>query len=239
MKIIPAIDLLDGQVVRLYKGDYAEKKMYHESPLKQAEIFAEAEFNHIHVVDLNGAKTGNFENLPHILDIIKHTGLSVQAGGGIRTKADVEKLLEAGISNVICSSMAIKNRSDWFQCLSFYPDQCILGMDLKNGKMAYGGWIETSSESIPEFLQPMIDAGLKQVLCTDIAKDGTLAGPNIQLYRDLQKQFPSLHWIASGGVSAVSDLDKLADLNLYGVVVGKAYYEGKISLDELKPRDRK
>ncbi len=239
MKIIPAIDLLDGKVVRLYKGNYAEKKIYHESPLRQAEIFAEAGFDHIHIVDLNGAKTGNFENLPHILSIIQYTGLSVQTGGGVRTLSDVEKLLDAGIFKVICSSMAVKNRSDWLQCLSLYPESCILGMDLKNGKMAYGGWLETSNESIQEFLQPMVDSGLKQVLSTDISKDGTLEGPNIDLYRDLQQQFPMLSWIASGGVSSVDDLHKLAGLNLSGVVVGKAYYEGKIDLDEMKPRVRK
>jgi len=234
MKIIPAIDLLDGQVVRLYKGDYAEKKIYNENPLKQAEIFARAGFEHIHIVDLNGAKTGNFENLSHILEIIRHTGLSVQTGGGIRTRSDAEKLLESGIAKVICSSMAVNNRNDWFQCLSLYPGQCILGMDLKNGKMAYGGWLETSNESIKDFLQPMIDSGLKEVLCTDISKDGTLKGPNLQLYKDLQSQFPALDWIASGGVASLDDIRNLADLNLSGVVIGKAYYEGRISLDNLR-----
>ncbi len=233
MKIIPAIDLLDGQVVRLYKGDYQQKKIYNQNPQDQAKLFAESGFNLIHVVDLNGAKSGQFDNLPHLLEMIEKLDISIQTGGGIRSFQDVETLLEAGISKVICSSMAVRKPGEWIRALQEYPDQCILGMDLKDGKMAYGGWKKTSDQSLNAFLQPMIEAGLKEVLCTDISRDGTLEGPNVNLYDDLSKQFPGLSWIASGGVSSAGDLDQLRQIPVDAVVVGKAYYEGRISLQEL------
>lgn len=233
MKIIPAIDLLDGQVVRLQKGDYATRKIYNENPLEEAIKFKEAGFSHIHIVDLNGAKTGEFENLPIIKEIIRETGLSVQTGGGVRSKNDIIKLLEAGLNGVICSSMAVKKPDEWIQSIRENPDKMILGLDLKEGKMAYGGWLETSDQSIEEFLEPMLDAGLQTVLSTDISRDGMLNGPNVEMYEDLQNRFPDLKWIASGGVSNTEDLKNLVEIDVYGVVVGRAYYEGKISLDEL------
>ncbi|MDR9364623.1 MAG: 1-(5-phosphoribosyl)-5-[(5-phosphoribosylamino)methylideneamino]imidazole-4-carboxamide isomerase [Balneolaceae bacterium] len=233
MKIIPAIDLFDGQVVRLQKGDYQKKTVYNDNPVQEASKFKEAGFNHIHVVDLNGAKSGKFENLPLIQKIIDTTGLSVQTGGGVRSKADVELLLEAGLSGIICSSMAVKKPKEWIQAINNYPEQMILGLDLKDGKMAYGGWLETSDQSIAEFLKPMMNAGLQTVLSTDISRDGMLSGPNVQMYQNLQHEFPELNWIASGGVSKIDDLEELISLNIYGVVVGKAYYEGRIGLEEL------
>lgn len=233
MKIIPAIDLLDGQVVRLQKGDYQKKTVYNDNPVQEASKFKEAGFNHIHVVDLNGAKSGKFENLPLIQKIIDRTGLSVQTGGGVRSKADVELLLEAGLSGIICSSMAVKKPEEWIQAISNYPEEMILGLDLKDGKMAYGGWLETSDQSIAEFLKPMMNAGLQTVLSTDISRDGMLSGPNVEMYQNLQHEFPELNWIASGGVSKIDDLKELISLNIYGVVVGKAYYEGRIGLEEL------
>lgn len=233
MKIIPAIDLLDGQVVRLQKGDYQKKTVYNDDPVEEATKFKEAGFSHIHVVDLNGAKSGEFENLPLIKSIIDEVGLSVQTGGGVRSLADIEQLLDAGLSGIICSSMTVKKPEEWVQAVKDYPEQMILGLDLKNGKMAYGGWLETSDQSIAEFLKPMIDAGLQTVLSTDIARDGMLSGPNVEMYRNLQNEFPNLNWIASGGVSNIKDLHDLQKLTIYGIVVGKAYYEGRISLDEL------
>lgn len=233
MKIIPAIDLLDGQVVRLQKGDYQKKTVYNDNPVQEASKFKEAGFNHIHVVDLNGAKSGKFENLPLIQKIIDRTGLSVQTGGGVRSKADIELLLEAGLSGIICSSMAVKKPKEWIQAISNYPEEMILGLDLKDGKMAYGGWLETSDQSIAEFLKPMMNAGLQTVLSTDISRDGMLSGPNVEMYQNLQHEFPELNWIASGGVSKIDDLKELISLNIYGVVVGKAYYEGRIGLEEL------
>lgn len=233
MQTIPAIDLLNGQAVRLHKGSYEEVTVYDESPLNQARKFKEAGFEHIHVVDLNGAKEGKFVNLPHIKEIISELGLSVQTGGGIRTYQDVEMLLDAGLSKVICSSMAIKNEKDWLKTLKEFPDNMILGMDLKDGKIAYSGWLETAEESVESFLSRMIDQGLQEVLCTDISKDGTLAGPNFELYHDLHKNFPGIRLIASGGVSSLEDLNTLNEADIEAVVVGKAYYEGRITLQEM------
>ena len=233
MKIIPAIDLLDGQVVRLQKGDYAKKTIYNHQPIDEAAKFKQAGFSHIHIVDLNGAKSGSFENLPIIKTIINELGLSVQTGGGVRSRKDIELLLDAGLSGVICSSMAVKSPNEWKKAVEDYPENMILGLDLKDGKMAYGGWLETSDKPIEEFINPMIEAGLKTVLSTDIARDGMLSGPNIEMYKDLQNRFPDLNWIASGGVSNLQDLVELQVQNLNGVVVGKAYYEGHIQLDEM------
>jgi len=234
MNIIPAIDLLDGQVVRLQKGDYAKKTVYNYNPLDEARKFKSAGFDHIHIVDLNGAKSGSFENLPIIRSIISDIGLSVQTGGGVRSRGDIDLLLDAGLSGVICSSMAVKSPDEFKTVVQDYPDEMILGLDLKDGKMAYGGWLETSDRPIEEFLDPLIEAGLKTVLSTDIARDGMLSGPNLEMYSDLQNRFPSLNWIASGGVSSLQDLVELQNHNLYGVVVGRAYYEENIRLDEMR-----
>lgn len=233
MKIIPAIDLLDGQVVRLQKGDYSKKTIYNKDPLNEASNFRDAGFSHIHVVDLNGAKSGQFENLPVIRTIINELEMSVQTGGGVRSRKDIEQLLHAGLNGVICSSMAVKKPEEWLAAITDYPDQMILGLDLKDGKMAYGGWLETSDEPIKEFLNPMIEAGLKTVLSTDITRDGMLSGPNLEMYKDLQEQFPAVNWIASGGVSSLTDLKTLQKNNLFGVVVGRAYYEERITLKEM------
>lgn len=233
MRVIPAIDLLNGQVVRLHKGNYEEATIYNDQPVEEAQKFKEAGFNHIHIVDLNGAKAGKFINLDYITTIIDKLGISVQTGGGIRSYNDAEKLLEQGISKIICSSMAVKNQEEWLKVLDNYGSRAILGMDLKDGKVAYGGWLETLDRSLDEFLEPMIECGLSTVLCTDISKDGTLKGPNLKLYQKLSQQFPNLNFIASGGVSKVDDLEKLSAQNMYGVVVGRAYYENKITLEEM------
>jgi phosphoribosylformimino-5-aminoimidazole carboxamide ribotide isomerase len=238
MTIIPAIDLLDGQAVRLQKGDYERKTVYNKNPLEEARKFKAAGFSHIHVVDLNGAKSGSFENLSIIKMMISELGLSVQTGGGVRSREDIDQLLDAGLSGVICSSMAVKKPDEWMKAVEDHPDKMILGLDLKAGKMAYGGWLETSDAPIEEFINPMIDAGLKTVLSTDIARDGMLSGPNVEMYADLQKRFPQLNWIASGGVSNLADLVELKNHSLYGVVVGKAYYEGNIRLDEMQEMNR-
>lgn len=234
MHVIPAIDLLNGQCVRLHKGSYEEVTVYNDSPLGQAGEFQKAGFSHIHIVDLNGAKEGHFVNLPHIKQVISELGISVQTGGGIRTFADAEYLLNAGISKVICSSMAVKNESDWLKLLQKYPEQTILGMDLKDGKIAYGGWLETASESVDSFVSRMLKHGLKEILCTDISKDGTLSGPNLELYIELKAKFPEIRLIASGGVSSLEDLQELDNEGIDAVVVGKAYYENRITLAQMQ-----
>ncbi len=234
MLVIPAIDLLDGQVVRLKKGSYEDVIVYNDQPLDEARKFGDAGFDHIHVVDLNGARDGTFANLEHIKQIKKKTGLSIQTGGGIRSFDDAKKLMDADIDGLVCSSMAVKNREDWMKLLLEYPERMILGMDLKDGKIAYGGWLETADATIESFLKPMIGAGLQYVLCTDIARDGMLEGVNLELYQSLQEQYPELNFIASGGVASVEDFRQLHEADLYGVVVGRAYYEKEISLEEMK-----
>ena len=233
MHVIPAIDLLNGDCVRLHKGDYDQATVYNKDPLSQAKTFAKAGFTHIHVVDLNGAKHGEFINLKHIQEMINQLGLSVQTGGGIRHFEDAKKLLDTGLSKVICSSMAIKNEADWMQLVREYPQHSILGLDLKNGQMAFSGWLKTASEAPESMLERMQKEGLREVLCTDISKDGTLSGTNLDLYVQLKNTFPDLRWIASGGVSGVSDLEALHHAGIDAVVVGKAYYEGILNLEEM------
>ena len=234
MRVIPAIDLLDGQVVRLTKGSYDDVTVYNQSPLQEAQTFADAGFDHIHIVDLNGAKEGRFVNLEHIQAIKQETNLSVQTGGGIRSYDDAVQLLDVGLDQLVCSSMAVKNRDDWMRLLDEFPDCMILGMDLKDGQIAYSGWLETADESIDEFLQPMIEQGLQYVLCTDISRDGTLEGANIDLYASLRETYPTLKFIASGGVASAGDLSQLGLTSIYGVVVGRAYYEDRISLSKMQ-----
>lgn len=233
VKVIPAIDLLNGKVVRLHKGDYAQATIYNDNPLNEARKFKEAGFQHIHVVDLNGAREGSFVNLDYIREIMEETGLSIQTGGGIRTYDDAMQLLDHGVDRVICSSMAVKNRSDWYRLLEKEADRVILGMDLKNGKVAYGGWMETSDQAVDTFLTPMIERGLNRILSTDISRDGTLQGPNFELYQSLQQDYAEIDFIASGGVATAKDLESLAEADLFGVVVGRAYYEEKISLAKM------
>lgn len=233
MHVIPAIDLLSGRIVRLKKGAYDEVTVYNDNPLAEARKFEDAGFSHIHIVDLDGAKEGRFVNLDHIKEIKKETTLSIQTGGGIRSYGDGQKLLKKGVSRIICSSLVFKKPDDWNQLLRESPAQIVLGMDLKEGRVAYGGWLETADEPISSFLEPMIEAGLRYVLCTDIARDGMLEGVNVELYQSLLKEFPQLNFIASGGVASVDDFKKLADINAFGVVVGRAYYEDKITLEEM------
>lgn len=233
MDIIPAIDLLDGKVVRLHKGSFDEVTVYNDSPLEEARTFEEAGFDLIHVVDLNGAREGTFRNLGHVSEILDHTGLSIQAGGGIRTIEDAQLLLNAGVARVVCSSMAVKKPGDWNRLLENFPQQAVLALDLKDGRVAYGGWEKTADESIASFLEPMIERGLKHVLSTDISRDGTLEGPNIPMYKKLMADFPTLRFIASGGVGSLEDLQLLREAGLPAAVVGRAYYEGKISLEEM------
>lgn len=234
MRVIPAIDLLNGKVVRLHKGNYDQAKVYNDNPVNEARKFEEAGFNHIHVIDLNGAKEGRFVNLEHIKEIISELGMSVQTGGGIRSYQDASRLLDEGVSQIICSSMAVKSPDDWLKVLQDYGNRAILGMDLKDGNVAYDGWLKTTNQSLEDFLKPMIEKGLSTILSTDISRDGTLNGPNLELYDDLSGRFPDMNFIASGGVAGAEDLKALAERDQYGVVVGRAYYEGNLSLEEMQ-----
>ncbi|MGM0506877.1 MAG: HisA/HisF-related TIM barrel protein, partial [Bacteroidota bacterium] len=178
MQIIPAIDLLDGEVVRLTKGDYNQKTVYSDNPLDQARIFKEAGFNHIHVVDLNGAKEGAFRNLEWIRKIMTELELSVQTGGGVRNENQIRQLIDAGLSGIICSSLTVKKPEVWLDAVRRWPETMILGMDLKDGKLSWGGWLKTEEIDLEGFLRPVIETGLTTVLSTDISRDGTLEGPN-------------------------------------------------------------
>lgn len=234
MNVIPAIDLLDGQVVRLKKGDYNEKTVYSDDPITFAQQYRDAGFSHIHVVDLNGAREGTFKNLDKIRQIISKSGLSVQSGGGVRTFKDAKTLLDSGISKVVCSSMPVKSPDDWQQLMQLQQGKhAILGLDIKDGKMAYSGWEKTSEGDPMDFLEQMISGGLREILCTDISRDGMLSGVNHQLYQDIKSRFPSISIIASGGVASAEDLTKLQSHNIDSVVVGRAFYEGYITLDEM------
>ncbi len=235
MKVIPAIDLLGGKVVRLQKGDYEKVTVYSEDPVSVARDFAEAGFTHIHVVDLDGARSGEFSNLSVVLRIREELGLSVQMGGGIRNFGHVTQLFESGVSKIVCSSMAVKNEVDWLKALQIFGgEQCILGMDLKDGKMAYSGWLETMVEPVHEYLRRMQERGLKEVLCTDISRDGMLSGANVELYQQLMSEFPDINFIASGGVAGSEDLKRLSEIDVYAVVIGRAYLEGHLTLNDMK-----
>jgi len=233
MYVIPAIDLLDGNVVRLQKGDYDKVTKYTQTPLEQATVYAEAGFKRIHIVDLNGAREGSFVNLTIIREIVDQLNIEVQTGGGIRSFDNAKTLFDQGISRIICSSMAVKNKAEWLKTLDHYGERAILGLDLKDGQLAFGGWLDTREISFETFLGEMKEHGLAEILMTDIARDGMLSGPNIALYKHFMADFPELRFIASGGVSGPADLSDLSAAGLHAVVVGRAYYEDHLTLEDM------
>lgn len=230
MITIPAIDLLDGNIVRLKQGSYDDVTVYHENPVEFAAMLAGKGHKRLHIVDLNGARDGEFVNLGIIKHINRETPLEVQTGGGIRSLDDINTVFNAGIDRVISSSLAIKNPDEWLKAIEKYGDRCIFAMDLKGGKIALEGWKETSDKPLDDLLHPMMTAGIREVLCTDIARDGMLSGPNIRMYKDLQNKFPYLNFIASGGISSNEDLDALSEAGLFAAVVGRAWLEGKVTI---------
>jgi len=230
MIVIPAIDLLDGKIVRLKQGDYKQVRVYHENPVSFAAELAGKGHKRLHVVDLNGAKDGKLTNLPLIQEITKVTEMEVQTGGGIREYDDIKRLFDAGLRRVISSSMAVKQPDAWLKAIQEFGDVCVFGMDLKEGKIAIGGWLETSDTPLEEILNPMFNAGMKEILCTDISRDGMMSGPNVEMYKNLQERFPKANFIASGGVSSNQDLDQLRAAGLFAVVVGRAWLEGKVTI---------
>jgi len=236
MLIIPAIDILEGQVVRLEKGDFKSVTRYDISPLEQAVLFYESGFKRIHVVDLMGSKSGEITVLP-IIELIKEkTSLEIQFGGGVRNIDDVRKLRSVNIDKIILGSLPFENQYLFEKLLGEYDPQCfILAADVTGESVFFRGWTEMSGISISEFLRQMISlSGIEEVICTDIQKDGTGRGPNFSLYRKMRDIFPGLKLIASGGVGSVADLHRLKEMNVFGTIVGKAFYEGKIKLEELK-----
>lgn len=234
IELIPAIDIINGQCVRLTKGDYEQKTVYHDSPAEVAREFEEIGFRRLHVVDLDGAKSKHIVNSSVLRNITTKTKLHVDFGGGIKTDHDIEIAFENGAEMVTIGSIAVTNPDLFISWLKKYGvDRLILGADVRNGKISINGWKEDSEEDLLPFLRKYIDAGVKNVLCTEISKDGTLQGPAIELYSSVMENYPHLHLIASGGVSSMEDILALDKAGIPAVVFGKAIYEGRIDLREL------
>lgn len=239
IELIPAIDIINGQCVRLTKGDYDQKTVYSDSPAKVAAEFEAIGFKRLHVVDLDGAKSKHIVNSQVLRDITTATGLSVDFGGGIKTDEDIETAFECGAQMVTVGSIAVTHPDVFIAWLEKYgPDRLILGADVRNGKISINGWKEDSTEDLLPFLRKYVDAGVKNVLCTEISKDGTLAGPAIGLYQQVMKEYPMLHLVASGGVSSIDDITALDVAGIPAVVFGKAIYEGRINLKELMDKSK-
>ena len=234
IELIPAIDIIGGQCVRLTKGDYDQKTVYRNSPAEVAKEFEQIGFKRLHVVDLDGAKSKHIVNEQVLKAITAETNLVVDFGGGIKTDADIEKAFSAGASMVTIGSIAVTDPDRFMGWLEKYgASRIILGADVRNGKISINGWKEDSGEALLPFMKKYIDAGVRNVLCTEISKDGTLAGPAIDLYKEMMATYPGLHLIASGGVSSIDDIKALEAAGIPAVVFGKAIYEGKINLKEL------
>jgi len=234
IELIPAIDIINGQCVRLTKGNYDQKTVYRDSPAEVAQEFESIGFKRLHVVDLDGAKSKHIVNTAVLRQIVLQTHLCVDFGGGIKTDDDIETAFANGAEMVTVGSIAVTNPDLFISWLQIYgADRLILGADVRNGKISINGWKEDSTEDLLPFLKKYIDAGVKNVLCTEISKDGTLQGPAIDLYKRVMQEYPDLHLIASGGVSSIDDIRALDAAGIPAVVFGKAIYEGKIDLHEL------
>jgi phosphoribosylformimino-5-aminoimidazole carboxamide ribotide isomerase len=235
MTIIPAIDIMGGKCVRLTQGDYSQKKIYNEKPLEVAKQFEDAGLNRLHLVDLDGAKEGAVKNWKVLETIAGKTSLVIDFGGGIKTGKDVQIVFESGAKLAAVGSIAVKNEEEFIQwLLQFGAERFLLGADVKEEKIAISGWQETSDVWVYDFIEKYIQRGVRQIFCTDVSKDGKLEGPAIDLYKNIIEKFPDLHFIASGGVSSVKDLEDLEKIGCKGVIIGKAIYENKIRLSELK-----
>lgn len=234
MRIIPAIDIMNGQCVRLSKGDFNTRKTYNEDPLDQAKAFEDAGIQYLHLVDLDGAKAGTIINQDVLYRIANHTKLTIDFGGGIRTSADVQTAFDNGASQVTGGSVAVKTPdilTDWLE--RWGPDKIILGADCRNRKISASGWLEDSAVDVLAFIQAFETKGIKFVVCTDISRDGMLEGPATELYKELI-QSTNIKLIASGGVSCLQDLHELDAAGCDAAIIGKAIYEGRITLEELK-----
>jgi phosphoribosylformimino-5-aminoimidazole carboxamide ribotide isomerase len=235
MQLIPAIDIINGKCVRLTQGDYDSVKVYNENPLEIAKQFEDAGLTRVHVVDLDGAKAGAVRNWKVLESIASRTGLDIDFGGGIKTEKDVSIVLESGAKWATIGSIAVKDEELFVEWIDkFGSSSFILGADVKDEKIAISGWLETTDIGIYDFIRKYMKHGLKQIFCTDVKKDGLLQGPSVKLYKNIITEFPSLHLIASGGVSSLKDLEDLAAIGCNAAIVGKAIYENRISLKELK-----
>lgn len=235
IQLIPAIDIIGGKCVRLTKGDYGQKKVYNDDPVAQAQEFEKLGFKRLHVVDLDGAKAKHIVNDAVLKGITSATKLTVDFGGGIKTEEDIEKAFAAGASMVTIGSVAVKQPELFLEWLKRYgADKLILGADVRNGRISINGWKEDSDEELLPFLEKYVKAGVKNVLCTEISKDGTLSGPAIDLYKEVMAAYPHLNLIASGGVGSTEDIKALDAAGIPSVVFGKAWYEGRIDIEKLR-----
>lgn len=231
MILFPAIDLFEGKAVRLYQGDYAQMTVYSDNPVEFARKFKEAGAEAIHLVDLEGARAGKVCNLELICAMKEQTGLFCEIGGGIRSFETIKTYLDAGLDRVILGTAATENEALLYQALSVYGERIAVGVDIRDGFVAVKGWTEQSAWSADEFCQKLQEKGVTTIICTDISKDGAMAGVNLPLYQHLAQDF-SLQVTASGGVSTLEDIAALAKLDLYGAIIGKAYYSGALDLKE-------
>lgn len=233
IQIIPAIDIIDGKCVRLTQGDYNQKKEYSASPLEVAKQYEGAGIERLHLVDLDGAKEKRIINHRVLEDIASKTSLTIDFGGGLQSDEDLRIAFESGASQITGGSIAVKNEelfASWIE--KFGNEKLILGADCRNEKIAVSGWQEVTEVSVYDLIRKYTEKGLKYCISTDVAKDGLLQGPSFDLYSEIQKQFPELLLIASGGVTDMNDIHKLDEMDVYGVIVGKAYYEGNITLKD-------
>ena len=229
MILLPAIDLYEKKVVRLTRGDYAQMTVYNDDPVAQAKLFQDAGAQWLHTVDLEGAKDGSTPNYSVIEAICKDTNWKVEIGGGIRSLDTIQKYLDAGVERVILGTKAVTDPAFLEESLDKFGSHIAVGVDIKDGKIAIKGWLETAQDSVEDFFTKLCKLGVSTVICTDVSKDGMLAGTNVDLYRQLSQKF-SLDLIASGGVSSQEDLTRLKELGLYGAILGKALYTGALDL---------
>jgi len=235
MQIIPAIDIIDGKCVRLEQGNYDKVTLYHKEPLEVAKKFEDAGLERLHLVDLDGAKAGSIKNWKVLETVAGKTSLIIDFGGGIKTDKDVAIVFDSGAAFATVGSIAVKNEEELVKwLLKFGTDKFLLGADVKNEKITVSGWQEETKIWIYDFIQKYINQGVNQIFCTEVSKDGKLEGPAVDLYKNIMSKFPELFFIASGGVSSVKDLEELRDIGCKGAIVGKAIYEKRITLDELK-----
>lgn len=234
MLVIPAIDIIGGRCVRLSGGDYSTSKAYYDDPLDAAKSFEGAGLTRLHLVDLDGAKSSEPKNLAVLERIAKETSLTIDFGGGIKNKNSLQSAISAGARYVTCGSIAIKDKEEVLSWLDDFKDSLILGADCRNRMVSASGWTEDSSEDVVSFIRYYFEKGLKCCISTDISKDGMLSGPSFELYSEIMQAVPGLDLIASGGISCLQDLEKLSTMKLYGAIVGKAYYEGRVTLKQLE-----
>jgi phosphoribosylformimino-5-aminoimidazole carboxamide ribotide isomerase len=235
MRIIPAIDIIDGKCVRLSKGDYDTKIIYNENPLEVAKSFEAHGIEYLHLVDLDGAKSSKIVNYKILEQIANQTSLKIDFGGGLKSDDDLRIAFESGANQITGGSIAVKNRAIFEKWISEYgSDKIILGADAKEEKIAVSGWLEDSNEDLIPFIQDYQTKGIQYVICTDIAKDGMLEGPSFDLYEKILAEAKGVKLIASGGISTFDELPKLAELGCEGTIIGKAIYEGRITLKQLE-----